>query len=73
MSVNAQIVGNAVDDIIDDIRGRKGLGDLWDELDIETHVEIRARWEEIVAGAIASAQSARDNNPATVPTHLPCE
>jgi hypothetical protein len=46
-----------VDEIADDLSGRKGLGNEWDEIDEETQAEIGQVWE----GIIRSAQSqARD-------------
>lgn len=41
------ITGN----IIEDLRDRSGLGDVWDSLDEETKKEIAETWSQIIKGA----------------------
>ena len=43
----------AVDQIIDDLRGRRGLRHEWDQIDEEIRAEIRDRWIEIASDAEA--------------------
>jgi hypothetical protein len=45
----------AVHAIIDDLSGRKGIGDEWDQIDPDIQDEIIEEWEEHVRSAIASA------------------
>ena len=41
-------VGEIVDRLIDDLRGRSGFDGLWDELDPDIQEEIREEWRSIV-------------------------
>ena len=38
-----------VKEIIDDLSGRSGLGNMWEECDRDVRREIRAKWEGIAA------------------------
>ncbi len=48
--------------LLEDLRGRQGLGDIWDEIDVDVrNHEIRPAWATIIASALAAAaQEARD-------------
>lgn len=37
-----------VDKIINDMSGRKGLGDEWDNIDHDVRDELRETWEQLV-------------------------
>ena len=37
-----------VSDILEDLKGRSGFGDIWDGLDRETKLEIKRTWTDIV-------------------------
>lgn len=39
----------AVDSIVDDIAGRKGLGDIWDGIDSPIKREIKKKWCAIIS------------------------
>lgn len=47
-------VSLAVARLIDDIHGRKGLGDEWDQIDDDVQAEIREDWEEIIHSALSA-------------------
>ncbi len=42
------IIERAVTAIIDDLAGRKGLGNKWDDTDAETREEIKKTWCRIL-------------------------
>ena len=38
----------AVEEIIGDLTDRKGLQNIWEEIDEETQDDIKSRWQEII-------------------------
>jgi hypothetical protein len=40
----------AVDEIISDLKGRKGIGDEWEQIDEDIQKEIRDTWQDIIDG-----------------------
>ena len=52
IKVNAEVAKKIVHLIIGDLRGRSGLGDVWDEIDDQTKNEIRQEWQVLVARII---------------------
>lgn len=51
--MNKMNVTAIVDKIIDDLSGRKGIGDEWDMVDQEIKDEIRKEWADIIAKGLA--------------------
>jgi hypothetical protein len=47
-----KLVFDIVTDIVDDLKGRSGLSDQWDEIDEQTKEEIVAKWRSAVANRL---------------------
>ncbi len=47
-----KIASKIVAEILKDLRGRKGLGDEWDQIDDEIQQEIVGRWAEIAISCL---------------------
>lgn len=47
--MNTEQARRAVDAIVYDLAGRKGLGDEWDQIDDDIREEIIEKWTDIVA------------------------
>jgi len=45
-------VATIVDALIEDLEGRRGLGDEWDMLDEDIQEEIRERWIDIISARV---------------------
>ena len=41
-------IDRAVEQIVQDIKGRRGLGAEWDQIDRETQQEIREQWAQFI-------------------------
>jgi len=40
----------AAEEIVDDLKNRKGLGDEWEQISPELQKEIQAKWRDIILG-----------------------
>jgi len=49
---NDQKASRIVDQIVEDIEGRAGIGNEWEEIDEETRQEIVLEWKDIVLGVL---------------------
>lgn len=43
-----RLASKVVETILDDLKGRSGLGDVWDQIDPATQYEITSAWKEMV-------------------------
>ena len=50
----SEIAKMAVEKIVDDIRGRSGLGNVWDEIDRDIQDEMKKLWGDFIDEAMAS-------------------
>lgn len=48
------IVEKIIAGLIRDIRGRQGLGDQWDGIDVDVRAEIRSDWRKLIAAALSA-------------------
>lgn len=52
LETNDAIATKIVQEIVEDISDRRGLDQMWDDVDIRTKREIEAEWRRIVIAAL---------------------
>lgn len=56
MGIKSEACGDrAVDQIINDLTGRRALRQAWDEIDNDIQAEIRAQWSILIADAVVDS------------------
>ena len=48
MHLPPEVAEPIVEKIVDDLKGRSGLGNMWEEIDEETREEIKETWRLII-------------------------